>query len=334
MDCAALGISHERTDPFMRGLIAVAAQELERGGAPFPFVLVSTCNRLEIYYSTKENREGRLFFLEFFQKRVFNLATWHWDSYFGEECLSHLIGVVSGAKSANLFETEIKAQVKDAYAKAQTKRLLPKELHFLFQQAFFIAKKIRLEFGLEKMGRSLGGLVQEVAREHFQHLDVISLLLVGASWINQQILCSLPLQQLRTVTLCSRSLGKAERWAQEYAKDGTNIHILPWQDQCRWGQFDWLIFGTKSSHYLLSSVADWPEGSFPKLVCDLSIPPNVDPIVGSFVQLLNIDQIVSRAKEPPSCAVLKQTVLHAIQTRAHSCQEKFLEKHAIACRYG
>lgn len=325
-ECAALGISYERTDPFIRGVVALAAQELEQKGAPFPFVLLSTCNRLEIYYSTKEWAEAYHFFFTFMQSRVPSLASWHWDSYFGQACLAHLIGVVSGVKSANLFETEIKAQTKEAYARAQEKRILSKELHFLFQQAFFVAKKIRLHFGLEKMGRSLGGLVQEAAKNHFCHVEEVSLLFVGASWINRQILSSLPLHLLKRVALCSRSPERAKRWIRSYtgAGDGRAIVEIPWDDQYLWSQFDWLIFGTKSSRYLLSSVTDWPKGPLPKLICDLSIPQNVNPIVGASFHLLNIDQILEKTAEQTSHIALKQTILAHIQTRAHNCLEKFV----------
>lgn len=330
-ECAALGISYERTDPFIRGLVALAAQELEREGAPFPFVLLSTCNRLEIYYSTKGWAEAYDFFFTFMQSRVPSLASWHWDSYFGQACLAHLIGVVSGVKSANLFETEIKAQTKEAYARAQDKRILSKELHFLFQQAFFLAKKIRLHFGLEKMGRSLGGLIQEAANNHFCHLEEVSLLFVGASWINRQILSSFSPHLLKNIALCSRSPERAKRWIQSYTGtgDGRVMTEISWEDRHLWSQFDWLIFGTKSSHYLLSSVADWPKGPLPKLICDLSIPQNVNPIVGASLRLLNIDQILGRTEEQPSHLALKQEILAHIQTRAHNCLEKFLKPQPI-----
>ncbi len=136
-----------------------ALRELSLEG---PRVLLSTCNRVEIYFSGHCPLLAGAY------------------TYWGEEAFFHLARVVSGLDSAILFETEIQGQVKVAYNQAQ--RPLPSELHYLFQKCLKIGKDIRSSIHLCPHMASTDSAILPLVKNSPKTL------LVGASKINKALI--------------------------------------------------------------------------------------------------------------------------------------------------
>ncbi len=312
-----LGINYKLADLKLREQLAKSCQ-LRFGAinsfSDFHFVLLSTCNRTELYFSSEDLSHTHSYLLGMLRLDIQEEFDQKLYSFFGIDCFSHLTRVTAGLDSAVLAESEIQGQVKTAYEQASDYRLLPKELHFLFQKSLGIAKRIRTQL---KLGRGMPTLEQAIlqtSRCFFNGQLDYKILFVGASEINLKILQYLQLKGLSSITLCNRSNESATKIAKEL-----HIDTLGWEHLHRWQEFDWIIFGTKASEHLITRE-EYSIRLSTHLIMDLSVPRNVDPLLGRIpgITLLNIDQINRMLTIKHRS--LKQTVCDAEHCIAESIQ--------------
>lgn len=293
MHIGVVGINHKLADLKLREQLAKACQKRFHNEhsmhGEHHFVLLSTCNRTEIYFNSEDLPTTHTYLLSILRLEVEEDFDQKLYSYFGKDCFAHLIRVTSGLDSAVIAETEIQGQVKTAYEIAVESRFLPKELHFIFQKSLGTAKKIRTEI---QLGRGTPTMEQAIftTGKHFLNSRAnASILFVGASEINCKILSHLLNKKMSNITMCNRTLDTAKSISFNHS-----INILEWDRLLlEWHEYDWIIFGTKSSNFLLTR--EHTEHSFKsqKLIMDLCVPRNVDPFIARDprITLLNIDQI-------------------------------------------
>lgn len=282
MRVGVIGINHKLADLSLREILAKAFQKCFKG---YPYVLLSTCNRIELYFSSDDLAETHsqiLCILKYHVDQEFDQKLY---SYFGGECFYHLTRVAAGFDSAIMAETEIQGQVKSAYEQIIATQKLPSPLHYLFQKSLKISKFIRSKYALGRGMPDIEHAIFQTGTHYFKTPEEKSILFVGSSSINQKVLEHLKKKGCARITLCNRSECKADHISAKF-----QIPLLPFRDLNQWPQFDWIIMGTKAPHFLISDLAPV---SNQKLIIDLSLPRNVDPRLGldPKVQLLNIDQI-------------------------------------------
>lgn len=286
-----VGINHKLADLKLREQLAKACQKrfgplhaVYEGNA---FILLSTCNRTEIYFSSDNLASTHSLLLNILRLEVEEEFDHKLYSYFGLDCFCHLTRVTAGLDSAIIAETEIQGQVKGAYENIAECHSLPKELHFLFQKSLSIAKKIRSELDLGRGMPCLEQAILQAAKNVLSVPEKARLLFVGASEINQKILTFLKAKQFQSIALCNRSNEQAHLLSLLHG-----IEYLPWDHLHQWHSYDWIIFGTKSPDYLITRKDIQKQPISHKLIMDLSVPRNVEPKVGQEnITLLNIDQI-------------------------------------------
>ncbi len=289
MQIGILGINHKSADLRLREKLAKACERrfgLENSlHTRYAYVLLSTCNRTEIYFSSPDLAQTHTHLLAILRDEVQEEFEHRVYSYFGGDCFFHLACVTAGVDSALIGETEIQGQVKRAYEGAAAYRPLSRELHFLFQKSLKIGKDMRSQEGLTHGLPTLEEAVLRAGENILGDLTENKILFVGLSEINHKIFMRFKQKGFRNITLCNRSYEKAEKMA---AKE--SVQLLDWEHMNRWSQFDLIIFGTKSPDFL---VSEEPKIDQRKLVIDLSVPRNVDPKVGRHcaMTLLNIDQL-------------------------------------------
>ena len=316
MQIGVVGINYKLANLKLREELAKACQ---KWFSPFQsvhdkhfFVLLSTCNRTEIYFSSEELSATHTYLLNVLQKEVEEEFNHKLYSYFGVNCFTHLTRVTLGLDSAIIAETEIQGQVKSAYESTTEYHLLPYDLHFLFQKALAIAKKLRCELQLGRGMPNLEHAILQAGRQLFSHAETASLLFVGASEINRKIISFLRNKNFHNLTLCNRSDTQGKKLAVHY-----NMHYLSWKELHRWQEYEWIIFGTKSTDYLVKRNEISNCMISHKLILDLCVPRNVDPKLGqdARITLLNIDHINS---------------LLTIRTRSVLSQLEKAEEHVMA----
>lgn len=292
MRVGVVGINYKLADLKLREMLAKACQRRFGPGQSthgiHTFVLLSTCNRTEVYFSSEDLSETHTYLLSILRNEVDFEFDQKLYSYFNQDCFLHLSRVTAGLDSAIVAETEIQGQVKAAYETASEFTTLTSELHYLFQKALGIGKKIRSEFNMRRGLPDLEDAIFNTGRNLFENPRNSKVLFVGASDINLKVISFLKDKKFEYLTICNRSLEHGETVAEKY-----EIQLLKWEKLCEWHQYDWVIFGTKSPEYLIQEK-DLPAQEIgTKLIIDLCVPRNVNPAVSQRkeITLLNIDQI-------------------------------------------
>lgn len=292
MRIGVIGINHKLADLALREPLAKICQRRFSSNCSthgdHAFVLLTTCNRTEIYFYSDDLAETHSYLVSILRRDMNREFDQRLYSYFGYDCFLHLSRVTAGLDSALIAETEIQGQVKDAYEQALSYSTLPFDLHYLFQKALKIGKKVRSELPVKPGLPGLGDAIHQRAQLLYDQPETKKFLCVGASDINAKIISFLKCKKYTDITLCNRSLGRGKDLA---CKEG--VAILHWQALDTWHRYDCLVFGTKSPSYLLTKSLAAENWTGHKLIIDLCVPRNVDPALqdAEGLTLLNIDQL-------------------------------------------
>lgn len=283
MQIGVIGINHKSADIILRESLAKVCQK-RFSFCEEALVLLSTCNRTEIYFSSEDLPEMHSFLLNEMRKDLPFAFEHHIYSYFGGDCFVHLANVTSGMDSAIIGETEIQRQVKEAYEKAQIKNL-PRELHYLFQKALKIGKEIRSK-NFEGILPTLEETIFQTCERSF-NLHEKKILIVGLSAINRKILKNFQQHKLPQITICNRT---HEKVSQVISED--NLSYISWSSLSSWTEFDVIIVGTSSPNYVITNPIKITSS---KMIIDLSVPRNVDPEMAKHphITLFNLDQLIT-----------------------------------------
>lgn len=290
MNIGVIGINHKLADLTLREALAKACQKyftlLDPDHAPHRFVLLSTCNRTEIYFSSPHLSEAQSFILNLLRQEVAREFDQKLYSFFRKDCFYHLCRVTAGLDSAVLAETEIQGQVKTAYEHAANQGSIPGVLHFTFQKALKVGKAVRTEIPLSAGLPTLEQAIFSIGSRFFDAATPPRILFVGASHINSKVIDHLHRREFGELTICNRSELEARRWAAKYG-----ISYLDWTRKEGWKEYDLLVFGTRAPKPLLTPK-NLPERKR-QLIIDLSVPRNVCPKVAEVesASLYNIDQL-------------------------------------------
>lgn len=286
MRVGVIGINHKLAGLKLRESLAKACQRRFSLGQEHTCVLLSTCNRTEVYFCSEELAQAHSYILSILREEIEEDFDQRLYSYFGSDCFLHLCRVTAGLDSAIVAETEIQGQVKAAYETAAAYVELPSDLHYLFQKSLKIGKQVRSSLPVKPGLPELEHSILNAGLAHLINPQCSKILCVGASEINKKVICFLKKKRIHDITLCNRTSNHAEDFAKAHS-----IGFLNWSSLKEWHQYDWIIFGTKSPDYLITKNSI-PNQISLKLIIDLSVPRNVDPqIQDERIALLNIDQL-------------------------------------------
>lgn len=283
MQIGVIGINHKQADVRIREMLATAFQKRFFLENPLTsFVVLSTCNRCEIYFSDTDVASAHQLILTILREEISDDFEQKCYTFFGQDCFMHLAKVTAGLDSAVLHETEIQGQVKTAYESATTYRMLTTSLHFLFQKSLHIAKKVRSSHTNHIMLFDIEHAVHYLADTFFIK-QMPHTLFIGTSEINSKIARFLKKKGFQKITFCNRTRVKAEKLAAELEVD-----VLAWDElTARVVEFDFVISAVSSPTTILKSTP--ANGMENKLLIDLAVPRNIAPDIGG--TLYNIDDI-------------------------------------------
>jgi len=261
MRVGVLGLNHKTADLALRELFARAARTLAGERALFfthPTVLLSTCNRTEIYFSASDLSEAHIHLLSHLRRYLDVPFEHSLYTYFGIDCFIHLARVTAGLDSAIAAESEIQRQVKVAYAAATEFLQLPSCMHYVFQKALRVGKQIRTQFSFHGMP-SLCQAVWDMTGSA-RHV-----LLVGNSEINRQMAKYFSRRGVERIDLVTRTMSTVPG-CTVYGRE----HLV------HWAQYDVVIAATNTDEYVISGAAASNTQLF-----DLSVPRSIDPALGA-----------------------------------------------------
>lgn len=291
MRVGVIGINYKTSSLDLREVLAKACRfcfSPERFSFKMPgTVLLSTCNRTEIYFGADDLTEAHGMILAELREYIHEPFEQKLYSFFGADCFWHLAQVAAGLDSAILSETEIQQQVKQAYQAACTRGGLSCCLHFLFQKSLKISKEVRAAFPLPRGLPSLEKVLFQIVHKG-QANRKFKTLFIGNSQINRQILPLFRAKRDSSLTLCTRSPEKAK------ALFDNDVELVDWSILPHWPLWDVIICATQHQEYLLheEQTQEFPFRES-RLVFDLSVPRNVDPRLSNhpYLYLFNMEQL-------------------------------------------
>ncbi len=303
MDLLLLGVSHhsapvdlrERVDFCKRGVVE-ALQELATSAAPTEAVILTTCNRAEIYVVCENPETSRAdlarFMSQFHGVPAKELHP-HLYSRSGSEVARHLFRVAAGLDSLVVGEPQIFGQVKEAYAVASEKQHTGALLNKLFTWSFAAGKRVRADTGLGEGAVSVAYAAVSLARKIFGRLKERTVLVVGAGEMAELTATHLQAQHVRRIAVTSRTLTRANALARKVG--GTAVAWSAVDDELL--RADIVVTATGASAPLLSvATIDrvmHARRNRPLFIVDIGLPRDVDPAAGELEQvfLYNIDDL-------------------------------------------
>jgi glutamyl-tRNA reductase len=305
MKLIAAGLSHKTAPVELRERLAVDQAELadrtrklKSRGELDEIVLLSTCNRVELYGTTQRSSSDIKSLFQFLSSEVRELDPY---IYLHEDvdAARHLFRVTAGLDSMVLGETEITGQIKTAYEIARTSGFTARVLNRVFQRAFQAAKEIRTRTDIGRSAVSIKSAAVELVEKTLGDLSRQSIMVIGAGEMAERCVRLLAAKGVGSILISNRSFDRAFDLAMRCGGEAVCF------GDCLFGMrdVDVVIAATSSPESLLTrDDADNLMRSRhhrPLLLIDLSVPRNIESAVGGLenIVLYNIDDLEAVARE-------------------------------------
>jgi glutamyl-tRNA reductase len=309
MALVVIGLSHHTAPVTLRERFAFAEAKIPalletlcNSGTIDEAVILSTCNRVEVYAATSVDPRSA-----FGSLREFLANAHDYRDPLGEEIytlaephsLHHLFKVACGLDSMVLGETEILGQLKKAYEVSLEQKHTGPVLNKAFQKAFNVAKQIRTETNIQRGSVSVGSVAVELAEKIFSSLDDRSVMVIGAGDTSEKTARALLSRGARSIIVSNRSHERAVALAGELG--GRAVHFEEWAREFE--RIDIVISSTSAPHYVLDRAKLEPLMRLRKnralLLIDIAVPRDIEPEVNFLenVYLYNIDDLQAIADD-------------------------------------
>ncbi|MCU0095293.1 glutamyl-tRNA reductase [Bacillus sp. OR9] len=259
-------------------------------------VIVSTCNRTEIYAVVDQLHTGRYYIKKFladwFQLEIEEVAP-YLTIFEQDGAIDHLFRVTCGLDSMVVGETQILGQIKDSFLEAQQVKATGTIFNELFKQVITLAKRAHSETTIGESAMSVSYAAVELGKKIFGELTDCHILILGAGKMGELALQNLYGSGARKVTVMNRTLSKAEIMAEKYMGHAKPLSEL----QCALLEADILISSTGASEYVITkemmTKVEKMRSYRPLFMVDIAVPRDIDPAIdeleGSF--LYDIDDL-------------------------------------------
>ena len=293
------GLSHKNAPVALREQLAVEEDklrelllDLQGGDALREVVVLSTCNRVEVYGVAEAPGEARaVAFRHLCRQRGVELSAveallyTHLDA----DAVQHAFRVAASLDSMMVGEPQILGQVKDAFALAQACQTVGPQLHPLFSQAFSVAKRVRTETEVARHAVSVSFAAVELAKKIFDGLSRRAVLLVGAGKMSELAAKHLVEQGAFPIYVTNRTWARAQDLARALA--GTAV---PWEElTTALAAVDIVVTSTGATepvitHGMVTRVMHGRRGR-PLFFIDIAVPRDVEPGVDALDDVYRYD---------------------------------------------
>jgi len=274
-----------------------AAEELRARGILHETLVLSTCNRSEVYgvppETARESAAALSNYLSSFHSVQLDLLSPSLYHHYDRNAVRHLFRVASGLDSMMLGEAEILGQVREAYRIAYEHGATGPVLNRLFQGALEVGKRVRSETELGARPMSVASAGVKLAERIFGKLQERIALVLGAGLISEQVVSQLRDRNIARLFVTNRSLDRADHLAREFSGK-----VIAWDD---WESAltlpDVIVSSVSAEEPVLKrsvlEKAMAARGNRPLFVMDLGMPRNVDPDAAGLYNfyLYNIDDL-------------------------------------------
>lgn len=303
-----VGVNHTTAPIALRERLAIGGTELVdaltrfgasngHGSTLLPEgVILSTCNRLEMYAVTEDVQRGRERLIQFLsQNRKVPVEEFASSLYVksNADAVDHLTRVACGLDSMVVGEPQILGQVTDAYRTALSQHATGPVLNTLFRHAIQAGKRARTETAISQHATSVPSAAAALAEKEMQRLDDQVVLVMGAGEIGQIAARALVARGAKGIIVANRTYDRGLMLAREL-----NGEAMTFDRQAEaLVRADIVITATDAPHIIVTTekvkaaMAERPER--PMLIIDIAVPRDTDPGVADIpgIRLFDIDDL-------------------------------------------
>ncbi len=309
MDLVVVGLNHRTSSVDLRERLAMDLEagnglirSLKASGALAEGMVVSTCNRVEVYAVTGDTEEAPAKISDALAQasglqgaEVFPALYAHRT----HEAVAHLFRVVASLDSLVIGEPQILGQIKQSFAAAQEAGLSGPTLHRILERAFSVAKRVRNETQIARLAVSISSVAVDLARKIFGRLDRQTAMLVGAGEMAELAARHFDGAGVRKLVILNRTYERAAALAQEFGAAAVPFERLT----SALADADIAVFSAGATHYLLRREdlhgLMRQRRQRPLFLIDIAVPRNIDPACADEenVFLYDIDDLQQIADE-------------------------------------
>jgi glutamyl-tRNA reductase len=343
MSVLVVGMSHRSAPVAVLERAAVAGDEVPklldemlRGSHVTEVMMLSTCNRIEVY-AVVDAFHGGLADVSTVLGRHAHLPlpelTEHLYVHYAGSAVQHLFAVAAGLDSMVIGEAQILGQLRAAYAAADTAGTVGRVLHELSQQALRVGKQVHTRTGIDAAGASIVSEALAVAAEAVGDLAGTRAVIVGAGAMGSLAAAHLRRAGAAEIVVLNRSEDRAQRLAENTRRTGTAARPAPLDalpDELAAADVAVVCtgaVGTVVSRETVAAAAVVREGR-PLAVCDLGLPRDVDPGVAALPGVTVVDLVTLQrrlAGSAPRAAVARAQELVADEAQAYLAAQRSAE---------
>ena len=304
MEIVLVGLNHRTAPVEVRERLSFtldqarrASDELRSKGILAETLVLSTCNRSEVYgvppETSHECASGLSSFLSEFHSVRMDLLNGSLYHHYDREAVRHLFRVSAGLDSMMLGEAEILGQVRDAYRVAHEQGATGPVLNRLFQGALEVGKRVRSETELGTRPMSVASAGVKLAERIFGKLNERSALVLGAGTISEQVIAQLRDRGIARLYVMNRSRDRADGLAKQFGGE-----VVSWGEWERALPMPDVIVSSVAAEEVvlrreIVEQAMEERANRALFFMDLGLPRNIDSAVGKLynVYLYNVDDL-------------------------------------------
>lgn len=303
MNIIVVGLSHKTASVELREKVAFAPTQMEKPLKEViaipdisEAVIVSTCNRVEIYASTRDIAGGiarlKRFLADYHHLALETLEP-HLYMHHGQEAIRHVFRVASSLDSMVVGEPQILGQIKSAYSYASEFKSSGIILNRFLHKAFSVAKRVRTETKIASSAVSVSFAAVELAKKIFGDLSDKTVMLIGAGEMCELAAKHFLNSGIRGVMVTNRTFERAAKLAEEF--EGKAVPFEDLFDQLH--KADIILSSTGAPHYIIRpkdiSEVIRRRKLKPMFFIDIAVPRDIDPKVNDVqnVYLYDMDDL-------------------------------------------
>jgi glutamyl-tRNA reductase len=336
-----LGINHKTAPVDIREKIAfgpdivvAALRGLREQAGAEEAVILSTCNRTEIYASVSDSSIDAIsdWICDFHGIDKSQLTPYLY-AHTDKDCVTHLMQVASGLDSLVLGEPQILGQVKDAYQVSVSTKSSGKMLDRLFQHTFSVAKQVRTDTAIGSSPVSVAFAAVNLAKQIFADLSEQTALLIGAGETIELAARHLHQQGIKHIIIANRTIEKAAALASEFEGYAIGLQDLP----AHLAEADIVIASTASPLPILGKgmveSALKARKHQPIFMVDIAVPRDIETEVGKLddIYLYTVDDLETVIEENKQSRMMAaEEAAEIIEQQTHNFLEWLKSLDAVS----